>query len=73
MICPARRHAGMQLCSAIGAKQCIFGLTEGLNEAGLGVTANWDSTVTGYLNYSGTKDSNPRTAISFTVCYRVDY
>ena len=57
----------LQLCRTIGFKRCAFGLTDGLNEAGLGVTLNWDTTVTTYLNYLGTKDESPRRVVAFTV------
>jgi hypothetical protein len=42
-------------------------MTEGLNEAGLGFTVNWDTTANTLLNYSGTEDTIPRSAIAFTV------
>jgi hypothetical protein len=45
-------------------------MSEGLNEAGLGISANWDTTVTGYEDYSGTADTTPRSAISFSVSMR---
>jgi len=41
-------------------------MTEGLNEAGLGFTVNWDTTANTLLNYSGTEDTIPRSAIAFT-------
>ncbi len=55
----------------LGDQQCTFLVSEGLNEAGLGVSSLWDNSVTGYKNYSGTQDAVPRDAISFSVRLRV--
>ncbi len=67
-----RVTAIIQVCAVAQAgDQCAFILSEGLNEAGLGVSSLWDNDVTGYQNYSGTQDAVPRNAISFSVRFGV--
>ncbi|GAX83227.1 hypothetical protein CEUSTIGMA_g10653.t1 [Chlamydomonas eustigma] len=56
-----------ELCTLAGGSACAFTMTEGLNEAGLGFTVNWDTTANVLLNYSDTEDTLPRSAIAFTV------